>query len=96
MSDKGQPKTSFHVYHIDYRDDAISELVIVDNDKNVVYDMTGVVKGRQLMDAASPRWAGMIGAIKAGTYTIEKCKTDFFLSSYYENLLKEILTNELL
>lgn len=41
VNEKGQPKCSFFVDHIDYKDDAISCLVIKDSNNSVVFSMGG-------------------------------------------------------
>lgn len=91
LNDKGQPKSSFDVAHIDYKGDSISELVIIDSNYNVVFDMSGYMRGKSVMHPKHEKWDGMIDAIAGGKCTIEDCKRRYLLTERIEDVVKDIL-----
>ena len=91
LNDKGQPKCSFDVAHIDYKGDSISELVIIDSYYNVVFDMSGYMRGKSVMHPKHEKWDGMIDAIAGGKCTIEDCKRRYLLTERVEDMVKDIL-----
>lgn len=91
VNDKGQPKCSFDVAHIDYKGDSINELVIIDNNYRVVFDMSGYMEKKQVMHPGHEKWSGMIDAIAAGSCTIEDCKRRYLLTERIEDMVKDIL-----
>lgn len=94
VNDKGQPKCSFEVAHIDYKGDCISELVIMDDSYNVVFDKTGYMQSRQVMHPKHPKWSGMIDAIAAGKCSLEDCKVKYLLTEEIEDMVKDILISK--
>lgn len=91
LNDKGQPKSSFDVAHIDYKGDSISELVIIDSNYNVVFDMSGYMRGKSVMHPKHEKWDGMIDTIAGGKCTIEDCKRRYLLTERIEDVVKDIL-----
>ena len=91
VNEKGQPKCSFDVAHIDYKGDSISELVIIDNNYSVVFDMSGYMDGKSVMHPKHEKWNGMIDAIASGKCTIEDCKRRYLLTERVEDMVKDIL-----
>lgn len=91
VNEKGQPKCSFDVAHIDYKGDSISELVIIDNNYSVVFDMSGYMDGKSVMHPKHEKWNGMIDAIAGGKCTIEDCKRRYLLTERVEDMVKDIL-----
>lgn len=91
VNEKGQPKCSFDVAHIDYKGDSISELVIIDNNYSVVFDMSGYMDGKSVMHPKHEKWNGMIDAIAGGKCTIEDCKRRYLLTEKIEDMVKDIL-----
>lgn len=94
VNDKGQPKCSFEVAHIDYKGDSISELVIIDDSFNVMFDKTGYMKARQVMHPGHPKWNGMISAVSQGQCTLEDCKVRYLFTEEIEDTVKDILTSK--
>lgn len=94
VNDKGQPKCSFEVAHIDYKGDRISELVIIDDSYKVVYDKTGCMKSKQVMHPEHPKWDGMIEAVASGTCTLEACKKWYLFTEEVEDMVKDILISK--
>lgn len=91
VTDKGQPKCSFDVAHIDYKGDSISELVIIDDNYSVVFDMSGYMDDKSVMHPKHAKWSGMIDAIAGGKCTIEDCKRRYLLTERVEDMVKDIL-----
>lgn len=91
VNEKGQPKCSFDVAHINYKGDSISELVIIDNNYSVVFDMSGYMDGKSVMHPKHEKWNGMIDAIASGKCTIEDCKRRYLLTERVEDMVKDIL-----
>lgn len=91
VNEKGQPKCSFDVAHIDYKGDSISELVIIDNSYNVVFDMSGYMAKKQVIHPKHEKWEGMIDAIAAGKCSIEDCKSKYLFTDRIEDMVKDIL-----
>lgn len=94
VNERGQPKCSFEVAHIDYKGDSISELVIIDDCYNVVYDKTGYMNSRKVMHPGHEKWSGMIDAVAAGKCTLEDCKVHYLFTEEIEDMVKDILISK--
>lgn len=94
VSDKGQPKCTFEVAHIDYKGDSISELVIIDDSYNVMYDKTGYMQSRQVMHPGHPKWNALISAVSQSKCTLEDCKEHYLFTEEIEDKVKDILTSK--
>jgi hypothetical protein len=95
LNDRGQPKCSFDVAYIDYKNESISDLVVIDDEFKVVYDMNGYVGKRAVLHPNHERWPGMVNAISTGQMTLEKVKQSIFLPAFAEDMLLEVLSNNL-